>query len=241
MKTESDKNVIYIEETIIADCDFNIFYDVADILAHEFNLSFSNKISDLECAYWDFTYNDNELVLHYNIYLGISIYPQHLGAATAKENLSVTEISHLLREKLSCSKWSDFDNGNTIYTKGSEGGEILTDIEHCEGARITLEKKSNIAFAITFGIYGFMVHTHYEDCRENADKYIALTKDLISKTIRLYDVPEDIRDQQWYTKLESAVNKLAGMDEPSILDEKKIHSKIPIPRLPWWKRIFDRN
>lgn len=86
-----------------------------------------------------------------------------------------------------------------------------------------------------------MVHTHYEDSRENADKYIALTKNLISKTIRLYDVPEDVRDQQWYTKLESAVNKLAGMDEPSILDEKKIHSKIPLPRLTWWKRIFDRN
>lgn len=101
MKTESDKNVTYTEETIIADCDFNIFYDVADILAHEFNLSFVNKISDLECAYWDFTYNDNKLVLHYNIYLGISIYPQHLHAATVKENLSVTEISHLLREKFS--------------------------------------------------------------------------------------------------------------------------------------------
>ena len=61
------------------------------------------------------------------------------------------------------SMWSAFvdENGAPAVT-GSEGGTIVLDEEHGLGARITLEKDGAIApFAITCGIYGWMVHTRF--------------------------------------------------------------------------------
>ena len=44
--------------------------------------------------------------------------------------------------------------------RGSEGGIIVRDEEHPLGARITLEKECEVApYAITCGIYGWMMHT----------------------------------------------------------------------------------
>ena len=54
--------------------------------------------------------------------------------------------------------WLPFENGTTIGATGSEGGVILRDELHPHGARITLEQTST-GFAITCGIYGWMVHT----------------------------------------------------------------------------------
>ena len=58
------------------------------------------------------------------------------------------------------SDWISFENGSTIGTTGSEGGAILRDELHPEGARITLERTAT-GFAITCGIYGWMVHTRF--------------------------------------------------------------------------------
>ena len=42
----------------------------------------------------------------------------------------------------------------------SEGGVILRELEHPDGARIALERGGAVSpFAITCGIYGWMVHT----------------------------------------------------------------------------------
>ena len=58
------------------------------------------------------------------------------------------------------SGWYPFDDGRTIGTAGSEAGVILADDEHGDGARITLERDTRSApFAITCGIYGWMMHT----------------------------------------------------------------------------------
>ena len=58
--------------------------------------------------------------------------------------------------------WAPFDGGRTIGTAGSESGIILADDEHGDGARITLERDGAIApFAITCGIYGWMMHTRW--------------------------------------------------------------------------------
>ena len=52
---------------------------------------------------------------------------------------------------------------------GSESGIVETDEEHDCGARITLERDAKIApYAITCGIYGWMVHTRYFEDREKA-------------------------------------------------------------------------
>ncbi|MGJ5140842.1 hypothetical protein ACQR1V_22855 [Bradyrhizobium oligotrophicum] len=65
--------------------------------------------------------------------------------------------------------WQPFVQGRTIGQSGSEAGVILLDEEHCEGARITLERDGGVApFAITCGIYGWMVHTRFFSEKEDA-------------------------------------------------------------------------
>ncbi len=50
----------------------------------------------------------------------------------------------------------------TTGARGSENGVVLRDEEHDDGARITLERDTRVApFAITCGIYGWMMHTRF--------------------------------------------------------------------------------
>lgn len=97
-KIETEKG--WTEAIIDGDCGFSKFYDVADLLLSEFNLTFSNMLNDFDTLYWDFKYNGNDLVLHYNIYLGVSIFPRAFKSATQKENEAVIEISTLVFQKL---------------------------------------------------------------------------------------------------------------------------------------------
>jgi hypothetical protein len=55
--------------------------------------------------------------------------------------------------------WQPFDKGHTIGQHGSENGIILRDEEYIDQARVTLERDGYQPFAITCGIYGWMVHT----------------------------------------------------------------------------------
>jgi hypothetical protein len=58
--------------------------------------------------------------------------------------------------------WYTFDEGVTLGTEGSECGTIVSDEEHALGARLTLERGTQIApFAITCGVYGWLVHTRF--------------------------------------------------------------------------------
>lgn len=58
--------------------------------------------------------------------------------------------------------WQEFDGGTSIGQRGSEDGIILRDEELDHGARITMERGGRTApFAITCGIYGWMVHTRF--------------------------------------------------------------------------------
>ena len=97
-KLETDKG--WTEAIIDDDCEFEKFYSVADVLSNQFNLIFSNKLNDFDSLYWDFKYKGSELVLHYNIDLGISIFPRSFKSATETDNLAVEEISTLLFQKL---------------------------------------------------------------------------------------------------------------------------------------------
>jgi hypothetical protein len=56
--------------------------------------------------------------------------------------------------------WIDYENGTTIGAVGSEGGTILRDELHPKGSRITLERTAT-RFAITCGVYDWMVHTRF--------------------------------------------------------------------------------
>lgn len=58
--------------------------------------------------------------------------------------------------------WTSFENGGTLGQRGSEEGKTIRDDEHSLGARLTLERDTQIApFAITCGIYGWVVHTRF--------------------------------------------------------------------------------
>ena len=90
--------------------------------------------------------------------------------------------------------WAPAEDGATIGSLGSEGGVISIDEEHELGARITLEQGGAIApFAITCGIYGWMMHTRFFDAREPAERDLALMKvvlDEILESVPYRDDPE---------------------------------------------------
>ncbi len=66
--------------------------------------------------------------------------------------------------------WRGFQEGSSLGDRGSEGGIILLDEEHVEGARITLEQGGAIApFSITCGVYGWMCHTRFFATRAEAE------------------------------------------------------------------------
>src|SRR5882762_9356548 len=82
--------------------------------------------------------------------------------------------------------WQPFDKGLTIGQKGAEGGTILSDMENVNGARITLEQDCyhNMPFAITYGIYGLLFHTHFKTQLDQAEQYIVWVKSTMNKVFQ---------------------------------------------------------
>jgi hypothetical protein len=79
------------------------------------------------------------------------------------------------------SPWLPFENGETLGQTGSEQGTIVRDEEHPLGARITLERDSRVApFAITCGIYGWMMHTRFFGSADEAESQYDLMKNSIA-------------------------------------------------------------
>jgi hypothetical protein len=64
--------------------------------------------------------------------------------------------------------------------RGSEGGVVLRDEEHPAGARITLERDTRTApYAITCGVYGWMVDTRFFPAEREANaEYEAMKEEL---------------------------------------------------------------
>ncbi len=94
-------------------------------------------------------------------------------------------------------KWQPFNHHGKIgRVKGSEGGYIVYDEEHEEGARITLEKDSSAApWSITCGIYGWMVHTRFFGDRKEAENKIEPMKAAMEKILStLASTASDIED-----------------------------------------------
>jgi hypothetical protein len=68
------------------------------------------------------------------------------------------------------SSWRHFENGGTLGQTGSEAGKVVRDEEHALGARISLERDCRVApFAVTCGIYGWMLHTRFFGSEEEAE------------------------------------------------------------------------
>lgn len=105
--------------------------------------------------------------------------------------------------------WTRYNNENSIGKKGSEGGKILNDQENINGARITIEANvGNIPFAITFGIYGLVVHTEFFSEIEIATVYFKRKKNEIDRILKMFEIPEDNQDTEWENKKDGYLEKL---------------------------------
>ena len=88
--------------------------------------------------------------------------------------------------------WQSFDQGRTIGKSGSETGVILLDEEHADRARITLERDGSCApFAITCGIFDWMVHTRFFANEENARRACEDMKQALDSIIQSIPLQSD--------------------------------------------------
>lgn len=110
MKIDNSKG--WTEGIVGENCSIDIFYKIAGILQTTLGISFTNKISDTDTSYWDFIYKDNEITLHYNIYVGVSIFPKSMTNASSSENQIVLELSKTLSNDL-----EKFDNPDNFVSK----------------------------------------------------------------------------------------------------------------------------
>ncbi|MDE3248876.1 MAG: hypothetical protein KGO82_09465 [Bacteroidota bacterium] len=88
------------EAVIDDDCGLKRFYEVADILSDDLDIKFLHKLDDFDSLVWDFAYKGHTLTLHYNIYTGISIYPNKFREAPRRDNDAVIEVARFLETKL---------------------------------------------------------------------------------------------------------------------------------------------
>jgi len=103
--------------------------------------------------------------------------------------------------------WNIFDEGKSIGERGSENGIIVRDEEHTDGSRITLERDCHAPFAITCGIYGWMVHTRFfstEDEAQEEFNKMQVSLDSILKMIPLVD------DSEVDTKCEAVSQEISN-------------------------------
>lgn len=89
-------------EAVIDDnCGVSKFYAIAETLTTELNVNFLtplNEVIDLDTLDWDFNYKDQLLTLHYNVFNGVSVFPQH-EKSIVRENNAVIEIAHFLERR----------------------------------------------------------------------------------------------------------------------------------------------
>lgn len=90
----------FTEAVIDEDGGLKRFYEVANLLSEELRISFINKLDDFDSLIWDFRYHGQALSLHYNIYTGISLYPQQTVNAVPPQNKAVAEVARFLESHL---------------------------------------------------------------------------------------------------------------------------------------------
>jgi hypothetical protein len=94
------------------------------------------------------------------------------------------------------SDWYSFKNGESIGQIGSEGGKILRDEEHCDGARVTLEQVRDNRWAVTCGMYGWMVHTRFFPSEASAEIGFDETKSELGKILALIPLEDEADDER---------------------------------------------
>lgn len=84
-------------EAVIDDnCGFSKFQQIADVLTDKMKIVFTGKVDNFDSMDWTFNYKGHSLILHFNIYNGISILARK---SLVKENKAVIELARTLKEK----------------------------------------------------------------------------------------------------------------------------------------------
>jgi len=94
LKTKSGGTEAVIDDN----CGITKFYAIANTLAEHLQIQFMNQVDDAETLDWDFKYKDQLLTLHYNIFNGVSIYPQQL-VNVKNDDKAVMEVAHFLEQQ----------------------------------------------------------------------------------------------------------------------------------------------
>lgn len=88
--------------------------------------------------------------------------------------------------------WYPFEQGNTRGIRGIEGGIVVEDEQHDDGARITLESGCLRApFAITVTIYGWAGHTRFFADEPTVRQSYEAMKTALLDVLRLLPKEED--------------------------------------------------
>ena len=80
------------------------------------------------------------------------------------------------------SKWLAYDNGRSVGKVSTEGGVILLDEEHEQGARITLKRGSGF-ISISCHIYGWTDHTRFFKSTSEAQRDYAAMKAVLGGVV----------------------------------------------------------
>ena len=86
-------------EAVIDDnCSVSKFYAIAETLSSELHVNFLNQVDDVDTLNWDFKYKNQVLTLHYHVFKGVSVFPQH-AKSFLRENNAVLEIASFLERR----------------------------------------------------------------------------------------------------------------------------------------------
>ncbi|MEO6521580.1 MAG: DUF3630 family protein [Mucilaginibacter sp.] len=91
-------NPIGFKEIVVVDsCDFEEFYLYAEKLKSHLGIVYTKQIDDFDSLYWQFVFEDSIIVLSYDTFLGISIYPQDGNKSTLIDNQRIEELYKLIK------------------------------------------------------------------------------------------------------------------------------------------------
>jgi hypothetical protein len=88
--------------------------------------------------------------------------------------------------------WQSFESGATLGMPGRNGGTIVRDEEHPDGARLTLERDIELVpYAITASVYGFGDHIRFIADEPTAQHAFDEMRPALSEILSLVPLEDD--------------------------------------------------
>ncbi len=94
------------------------------------------------------------------------------------------------------SSWSIYNHGKTIGTKGAEGGVILSDESHPDGARITLKRGDGFV-SVSVSIRGWMDHTRFFSTDADAQREYRAMRSAVVNVLNVINAKEATEIKIW--------------------------------------------